>query len=823
MNRAWLILDFTIVFSPAQAEYNSTGALYRSLIGGKFSNVPNTGPQWVDYPAFALSMPPGAAAMGTQESWGGKKGKGGKKGLPPSLVPSPLFDIVVEPEYIPDPFPVPYPYPIEQGMIPSTEMNPTMDTPRKPRYKRQQFIERSEPEWRCPQDYIPEAGNCVRIDQVEVDIGCPEGWKFDGNNCRAMDVIPPDAICDTGFVPWDSNPECVREIIAPREMICPPGFIGTEKGCKKNIETAAVAVCQDSVLVGNTCRRPTMAEPLATCPPEFISWEDPHLCYKETIVEGDLMCPSLHHLVDNSVCEKRTKARAQITCPQSFHLDGDSCLREISESPTIACESGELRPDGNCFLREIGTAPDLVCNPGYGLNLHTQSCELDVEVPATITCPVAYVLFPETEQCVPVKTKGKSAAALPPIFECPSNLEYSKGHRCVGRLTQAVQVVCPSPYALRDGECINELVTDPLLLCPIGSELVGTACVHLESTNPNVFCMPGFDLTVSGDCESLEIANPLTKCPPGFVNTVGNSMCQRMEKLDATLICPPLMVLTKEPNHPKICRGEDVFNPEYTCTVEGMVLEFQHEGPICKGIHVEPPTFVCPIGFKDEIRGCVKYDVTPKRAICPEGYIYSFDVCVKEITQPPVLLCPTGYIHQQSSETCYRERFTDMLPLCPPDMEFDRLVGECFKLKVEYDFDEDIKPPEEQMKDLPGPPPPSEVPRDVEPPPPPPMHSIIMPPPPPPQLTVIQQPVVVPQPAIILPQQAPVPPPPAIRVPYGVPQAIPTPAKPKHQHIIHHQTQHVVVPAPPPPPPPPVMAFSAKKKTPLNYFSCSLC
>eukprot|EP01053_Blabericola_migrator_P000594 Blabericola_migrator_1__593@NODE_1145_length_5293_cov_76_243781_g779_i0_p1_GENE_NODE_1145_length_5293_cov_76_243781_g779_i0NODE_1145_length_5293_cov_76_243781_g779_i0_p1_ORF_typecomplete_len834_score128_03cEGF/PF12662_7/1_7e04cEGF/PF12662_7/1_6e03cEGF/PF12662_7/4_6e03cEGF/PF12662_7/1_7e03cEGF/PF12662_7/50cEGF/PF12662_7/8_7e03cEGF/PF12662_7/1_9cEGF/PF12662_7/38cEGF/PF12662_7/1_2e03_NODE_1145_length_5293_cov_76_243781_g779_i014573958 len=816
-------LFFTLgILIPASCESDveelfGSAAIARSLIGAKYLGTPNTGPQWVDYPAFALSMPPGAPVLGSQESVGGGKRKGKNNSLPPAAVPRPLFDIVVEPEYIPDPFPVPYPYPIEQrpGMLvsgmPSAPQMPEErnNAPRRPRYKRQQYIERAEPDWKCPGDYIQEGANCVKIDQIEVDVGCPEGWKYDGNVCRAVDVIPPDAVCDAGYIPWETKSECVKEVTAPREMLCPVGFLGTEHGCKKNIETAAVAICQDADYVHGMCRRPTRATPLATCPVDFAPWDDPHFCFRESLVEGEIICPTPLHRLVHGVCEKHTTGPPNTVCPQSFHLVGNECIREVVESASVTCESGVLREDGACLINTDNVIPDLACHDGFSLNMVDHKCEQLANADPIITCPVGYVYLLEKAHCIPTKTKGKGQAPwLPAIVECPVDTLLTANQRCQGTLEHEPLYICQPPYLMVDGLCRKDLIQDPLLICPIGSELKDGACAHLESVQPNLLCMPGYALTPDGVCELVEVTDPAIRCPPGFSNSLTNAACQRVEKLDATLQCPPLMSLIVEGGR-HVCAGEEVFEPEFACTVDGMMLEFAPSGPTCKGIHVEPPTYVCPTAFKDEPRGCVKYDVTPKRALCPEEYTFSFDVCVKEINQPPVLLCPTGYSHHQPSETCIRERYTDLLPICPSDMEFDRLVGECYKLKVEYEFDEPAKPPEEAQKDLSSPPPPEEAQKDLDSPPPPnpPPPPPPAPAPPPPQLTVIQQPVVIPQPAVILPQQAPVPPPPAIRVPYGVPQAIPTPVQPKHQHVVqhvHHQTD-VFMPPPPQPPPPPMM------------------
>lgn len=795
-----------LLISARAIDYKASPRQLIGFYGGPLAGLgPNTGPQWVDYPAFTLSQPPRSPILGATDSLsaggmiGNKKG-GKKKGPPPPFgSPVPLFDVAVEPEYIPDPFPVPYPFPVD--FLPSVDTIPEPSGPSRPRYRRQQYIERAIAEWTCPRDYVQEGQQCVKMDSVSVELGCAEGWHYGNGHCNAMDVLAPDIICDDGFVPWHSGNECVREVVAPKQINCALGFLASADGCKQSVESPAVGNCGEGAFSKGKCRKSISARPLALCPKGFTKLDDPFKCFRERHEQGMLTCPSSAHvLTPNRQCEKTLEISPQKTCPNAFHLIGDECIRDIVEVPTKTCVRGELHPSGKCqFVKSVGPSK-LSCPNTAVYNAHSAQCEQTVEAPPQHTCPSQFVWDPLLDVCTQrtrALGKGeKKKAVIPPVVQpvpahisCPPDFAFTvDGHACVGTKVFMPSAFCPPPAHAVGTDCQEVIFEPATLLCPAGSTLEDQGCCTQEVVAPTSICPHPYLLSATGKCVHVETSNTVTKCPVGLQQGLESGTCYQAEQIEASLECPPLTVLSKEHSTGwPVCQGEEVSDPFFTCNIHGMELDLS--GPTCRGVHIEAPVLSCPPTFTVEEGRCIKYDVTPKRAVCPAGYTISFDVCIKEVSDPPLLLCPDGY-QLHPPETCVRKRHTDLIPVCPADMQFDSLVGECYVMKVDYAFDELNAPAStstttEALKDLPG----------VEPTPPPLLAQSAPATPnlPAPQLTIVQQPVVVPQPAVILPQQAPVPPPPAIRVPYAVPQPIPVPDPPKHQHLHQYHYHHTDV------------------------------
>ncbi|EZG72988.1 putative oocyst wall protein [Gregarina niphandrodes] len=744
-----------------------------------------------------------------KDNLGGPNGfKPKKDPIPGPPIPvaagKPVFDIVVEPEYVPDPFPVPYPYPVEEDYddnlyLTSGDGDNDHDRPpadqgdplpsqspggrrKKPKYKRTNYIERSEPEWSCPREYTEEGRRCVQFDVVDVEIGCVDGWEYRNGECIAIDIQLPEMVCPEEFEKIGDR--CTRSIIAPKQMICPENQIHTIHGCKQNVVAEPAIQCIGSTMSQGVCQRTIRMRPDPQCTLGFKLGGDERTCFKESVTSGQTTCLDQFSFDEHGMCERMVVGDVLATCPHGYTRDNFTCHRKVVHPALRTCDFGLMSEDGTCLSTKSLGRPMAACPHGAVLNAYMK-CE------ATAKHPIS-------------KSKKKKEA-------CDTGFKQT-GDECVKTLFMEPSYSCDGGATLVGSECVSTISSAVLLSCLPGQTLDGDACYYDEATTTSTSCAPGFDLTLDGKCLKREVTNPQLACPQGYRPGV-DAMCHQIEKIEATLNCPVTTSLILE-DDTYICHGIETVQPDYTCPIPGLALETTATGPKCTGWQVNEPTFVCAPGFTNEGNKCVKLEAASKLPVCPAEYSLSFDSCLRELQQPALYFCPDGYVHQRKAQTCTRKKYTDLIPVCPTDMEYDKLVGECYRLKTDYEFDEPLKtggdPPDEALKDLdvttPSPSteettlaPAAEGPMGGYPPLPPmagypPIgHHHLAAALPPPQLTIVQQPVVVPQPAVILPQQAPVPPPPAIRVPYGVPQPVPTPVRPLEHHKVINQSMSTVI------------------------------
>eukprot|EP00922_Rhytidocystis_sp_ex-Travisia-forbesii_P020693 GHVS01030411.1.p1 GENE.GHVS01030411.1~~GHVS01030411.1.p1 ORF type:complete len:236 (+),score=33.74 GHVS01030411.1:174-881(+) len=214
----------------------------------------------------------------------------------------------------------------------------------------------------------------------------------------------------------------------------------------------------------------------------------------------------------------------------------------------------------------------------------------------------------------------------------------------------------------------------------------------------------------------------------------------------------------------------------------------------------------------------MRYHKSSAHLVCPHGYRVMSNQCVQDLQEKPVVMCPRGF--KLFNGVCLNRLYSKPKPVCPRNFTFDRLVGQCYKVDVRYQFKDEAIPmpeePEEELlsldedkpdeedllsldEDKPEEPRPTAMPIPRVAPPIIERQTVVK---------LIQQRIPIPAPVVYLPRQAPPPPPPIppppppqpypVPVPYAVPHPVQVirerPVPVPMMTPVHHKTLMGAVP-----------------------------
>lgn len=313
------------------------------------------------------------------------------------------------------------------------------------------------------------------------------------------------------------------------EYICPDGFNLSGKMCSRISQTQKIMVCEEGMLLNNTCELSMVAR--EACPEGF-SFDG------LTCIKIKQYAPALHDCPEQYVmkgggdkkngapfCEKSVMHEGPWVCPQGTQDSGKNCLTWHTVYPTYDCPhdttlEGQFcvsHVDYDCSPHAIGGGHNkkhlrllgekkhdsiVVGSKGYEqehiINIQ-QTCRKTIYDAAIMRCPHDSVVDGKscktTQYHERVQEKGiMSFDTMEVDAYCPMGTWCSLGKKGHGSKKHGDQ-------------CCEYFDSNPFYQCPMGYELQHDRCVAYKK--PIHVCKDGNKKHKKGGCSNVEYKEPI--------------------------------------------------------------------------------------------------------------------------------------------------------------------------------------------------------------------------------------------------------------------------------------------------------------------------
>ena len=266
-------------------------------------------------------------------------------------------------------------------------------------------------------------------------------------------------------------------------------------------------------------------------------------------------------------------------------------------------------------------------------------------------------------------------------------------------------------------------------------------------------------------CRRVEAVQPELECPVGYKKERSLAPSHLLAKFQES---PDKGEFNSRVSHRVLAGGtrrrlrcllETKKQPQQMCPPDYQAVPNPDgsESVVCVAKDRAKPKLECPPGFEDDqvTGGCLKLEAGPVRPVCPATHTMVSGQCVQHLSEAPAIMCPIGY--RLFEGVCVTQLRSKPKPVCPPEFQYDELVGACYRMQVDFQFDNVAPPVQEKPKEesildeiltTTTTPEPRVRPQDILP-----ERQQ------PTIVQVVQQPVPIPSPVVYLPRQNPPPPP----------------------------------------------------------------
>lgn len=310
-------------------------------------------------------------------------------------------------------------------------------------------------------------------------------------------------------------------------------------------------------------------------------------------------------------------------CPAGFEFLGKQCAKTLSAEPDVVCPPGTTIADDRC-VKYIGKYAE--CPPGYSLS--AGSCVKKSHAPPETVCPEGFILG------------GKDACVrkiqLEDRKECPPG-SIVKGDICVISSTAPPDYVCPTGYNLIGSKCQREEVFD----CTPARQNTHSKEPEQHSKGEKPRINDKFQRHQNGHGKNDVTRYTLQEAAPQVEEYIIQKICKRVTTEPARRICPEqgyldgkVCRIEKQLDHIMKKGG---FRDEFVPLLYKCPLGYAetNDRSICEAVEEVYPSMLCPANTVDQGQRCALFSMS--RRDCPQGFSLEGKECRKTIFAAPIV------------------------------------------------------------------------------------------------------------------------------------------------------------------------------------------